>query len=61
MSKLKTYGNWNTKKDKLKQQFAELTDEDLQYTEGKEEELIGRVQRRLDIPREIVEKIIRTT
>ena len=39
-------GNWNIIKGKLKQKFAQLTDDDLQFVEGKEDELIGRIQKR---------------
>jgi len=37
-------GNWNQIKGKLKQQYGSLTDNDLTYSEGKEDELIGRLQ-----------------
>jgi uncharacterized protein YjbJ (UPF0337 family) len=40
----KVRGNWNVIKGKLKQEYGELTDDDLQYQEGKEDELIGRIQ-----------------
>ena len=40
----KIKGNWNQLKGKVKQQYGELTDDDLMYTEGKEDELIGRIQ-----------------
>jgi uncharacterized protein YjbJ (UPF0337 family) len=42
----KIKGNWNILKGKLKQQFADLTDDDLTYVEGKEDELLGRIQKR---------------
>lgn len=41
--KLILYGNWNIVKGKLKQRFANLTDDDLEYIKGKEMELLGRV------------------
>lgn len=41
----KIKGNWNVLKGKLKQSYGELTDDDLQYTEGKEDELVGRIQK----------------
>lgn len=44
MDDLRIKGNWNKMKGKLKQQYAELTEDDLKYTEGKEDELIGRLQ-----------------
>jgi len=37
-------GKWNKAKGKLKQQYADLTDDDLLYTEGKSDELLGRLQ-----------------
>lgn len=40
----KMKGNWNQIKGKLKQQWGDLTDDDLQYAEGKEDELLGRLQ-----------------
>lgn len=52
-------GNWNIAKGKLKQRWADLTDDDLQYVEGKEEELYGRIQRRTGETRERVEEYLR--
>ncbi|MDQ3395718.1 MAG: CsbD family protein [Bacteroidota bacterium] len=40
-------GNWNVMKGKLKQKYADLTDDDLTYAEGKEDELYGRLQKKL--------------
>lgn len=40
-------GNWNEMKGKLKQKYAQLTDDDLTFVEGKEEEMLGRLQQRL--------------
>ena len=42
----KLKGNWNIIKGKLKQEYGELTDDDLQYTEGQEDELLGRIQKK---------------
>ena len=39
MNKLKMRGSWNEVKGKLKQKYADLTDDDLMYAEGKEEEI----------------------
>ena len=39
MNKLSIKGNWNEVKGKLKQKYANLTDDDLLFTEGKEDEL----------------------
>lgn len=44
MDKLEIKGNWNQMKGKLKQRYGGLTDNDLKYTEGKEDELVGRIQ-----------------
>lgn len=56
-TKLKLKGDWNQTKGKLKQKFAELTDDDLLYEEGKEDELYGRLQKRLGKTREEIDKI----
>lgn len=45
--KLKISGSWKEIKGKLKQKYASLTDDDLLYEEGQEEELLGRLQRKL--------------
>ena len=47
MEKLIIRGDWNILKGKLKQLYGNLTDDDLLYIKGKEEELIGRIQRRI--------------
>ena len=47
MTKLEIKGNWNEIKGKLKQKYADLTDDDLTFAEGKEDELLGRLQQRL--------------
>lgn len=44
--KLKLKGNWNTLKGKIKQQYAELTDDDILYNEGQDDEWIGRMQKK---------------
>lgn len=44
---IKAKGDWNVLKGKLKQQFGKLTDDDLLFIEGKEEELIGRIQQKI--------------
>lgn len=58
MNDLKMKGNWNIAKGKLKQRWADLTDDDLDYADGKKDELIGRVQKRTGETREAVEKAI---
>ena len=46
-TKLNLKGNWNIIKGKLKQSYGELTDDDLKYVEGQEDELVGRIQKRV--------------
>lgn len=46
-TKLKIKGNWDVLKGKLKQKYADLTDDDLLYVEGKEDELLGRLEKKL--------------
>lgn len=45
MNELTIKGNWNEFKGKVKQQFGELTDDDLAVKEGEIEELLGRIQK----------------
>ncbi|MGA9576781.1 MAG: CsbD family protein [Terrimicrobiaceae bacterium] len=47
MNELKIKGTWNEIKGKLKQKYAELTDDDLTFVEGKEDKLLGRLQKRI--------------
>ena len=47
MTKLQLKGSWNEVKGKLKQKYAQLTDDDLSFAEGKDEELLGRLQQKL--------------
>lgn len=53
-------GNWNEIKGRLKQQFSILNDIDLNYIEGKEEELLGRLQAKLGKTRNEIMDIIDT-
>ncbi len=46
MGNLKLKGNWNEIKGKVKQSYADLTDNDLLYEEGKEDEMLGRLQKK---------------
>jgi len=45
--KLQMKGNWNEVKGKLKQKYGQLTDDDLMFADGKEDELLGRLQKKL--------------
>jgi uncharacterized protein YjbJ (UPF0337 family) len=51
-------GNWHIAKGKLKQKYANLTDNDLRYVEGKEEELIGRIQKLTGASRDQIERLL---
>ncbi|MEO6305767.1 MAG: CsbD family protein [Bacteroidia bacterium] len=46
-NEFKIKGNWNELKGKVKQKYGELTDDDLTYEEGKDDELLGRIQKRI--------------
>ena len=54
----KISGNWNVIKGKLKQKYGELTDDDLMYVEGKEDELFGRIEKRTGKAKTEVKKFI---
>ena len=56
MNNLELKGNWNILKGKLKQSYADLTDDDLKYEEGKEDELWGRVQKKTGQTKEQLHK-----
>ncbi|HAL70635.1 MAG TPA: general stress protein CsbD [Verrucomicrobiales bacterium] len=58
MTKLKIKGTWNETKGKLKQKYAELTDNDLLFEEGKEDELLGRLQQRTGETKEAIRRYI---
>lgn len=60
-AQLKIKGNWNQIKGKLKQKYGQLTDDDLVFTEGKEDELLGRLQERLGKNKEELLRIIEET
>lgn len=54
MDKLDLKGKWTEMKGKIKQQYADWTDDDLKYEEGKDEELLGKMQQKLGKTREEV-------
>lgn len=54
----KIRSNWNVKKDELKENFAELTEADLYYNKGEEEELVERIQSRTGKSKEEVIRIL---
>jgi uncharacterized protein YjbJ (UPF0337 family) len=58
MNELQFKGEWNDLKGKLKQKYAQLTDDDLMYAKGKEDELLGRLQKKLGQKEDEVRKLI---
>lgn len=54
----KSKGNWNETKGKLKQKWGVLTDNDLVYEEGKEDEFIGKIQKKTGEAKESIKKFI---
>lgn len=60
MDKLEIKGNWNELKGKIKQQYADLTDDDLKYEDGKEDEMLGRLQQKVGKGRDELVKWIKS-
>ncbi len=60
MDKLEFKGTWNELKGKLKQKYADLTEDDLKYTEGLEEQLLGKLQKKLGKTRDELIKEIKS-
>lgn len=58
INKLDVQGNWNEQKGKLKQRFANLTDNDLMFLEGKKDEMLGRLQIKLGKTKEELKAIL---
>jgi uncharacterized protein YjbJ (UPF0337 family) len=58
MNKTELKGNWNEQKGKLKQKFAELTDDDLMHTEGKKDEMLGKLQIKLGKTKDELNRIL---
>ena len=57
MDRSELKGKWNEIKGNLKQQYGDLTDDDLTYVEGKEDELYGRLQQKLGKSRDELDKM----
>jgi len=55
---LKLKGNWNELKGKLKAKYGELTEDDLAYAEGQEEQLLGKVQEKTGETKENLKKML---
>jgi uncharacterized protein YjbJ (UPF0337 family) len=58
MTNLQLKGSWNEIKGKLKQKYGQLTDNDLEFAEGKDDELLGRLQQKLGKTKEELRKEI---
>jgi uncharacterized protein YjbJ (UPF0337 family) len=58
MTNLQLKGDWNEVKGKLKQKYGQLTDDDLTFTQGKNDELLGRLQQKLGKSKEELRKEI---
>ena len=58
MNTTEVKGNWNEQKGKLKQKFANLTDNDLMFEEGKKDEMFGKLQIKLGKTREELDRIM---
>ena len=58
MNTTEVKGNWNEQKGKLKQQYANLTDDDLMFAEGKKDEMLGKLQIKLGKTREELHKVM---
>ncbi|MCE7056969.1 CsbD family protein [Algoriphagus sp. AGSA1] len=54
----KVKGNWNEIKGKLKQQYGDLTEDDLTYSEGQSDELLGKIQKKTGKSKEEVKSFI---
>ena len=59
MNTLEIKGDWKITKGKLKQKWANLTDDELRFAEGKHDELLGRIQKRTGETLEVVEKAVK--
>jgi uncharacterized protein YjbJ (UPF0337 family) len=58
MNTLTIEGNWKTIAGKLKQRYGNLTDDDVLFEEGKEEELMGRLEKKLGMTKEGLRTLI---
>jgi uncharacterized protein YjbJ (UPF0337 family) len=61
MDNLMLKGTWNKVKGKLKQAYGNLTEDDLKYEEGKEDEFLGRLQQKTGKTKDDLKKWIRST
>lgn len=60
MNKLQIKGTWEQVKGRLKQTYGTLTEDDLVYVEGKEEELVGQLKAKLGQSEEEIRKLLQS-
>ncbi len=60
MDKLEFKGTWNEVKGRMKKSYASLTDDDLTYAEGQEDQMLGKLQQKLGKTRDEVVKMIKS-
>ncbi|MGV3556871.1 CsbD family protein [Larkinella arboricola] len=58
MNETTVKGGWNELKGKIKQAYGDLTDDDLTYEEGKEDEMWGKVQQKTGKTKDEINKAI---
>jgi uncharacterized protein YjbJ (UPF0337 family) len=58
MNSLQIKGRYNEIKGKLKQKYANLTEDDLKYSEGQDDEFLGRLQKKLGKTKEDILKVL---
>ncbi|WP_460944301.1 CsbD family protein [Spirosoma daeguense] len=51
-------GGWNELKGKIKQAYGDLTDDDLTYAEGKEDEMWGKLQQKTGKTKDEINKAV---
>jgi len=60
MNTTEVKGNWNQQKGLLKQKFANLTDNDLMYENGKKDEMLGKLQIKLGKSKEELDTLLKS-
>ena len=58
MNKTTLEGSWNEAKGKIKQAYGDLTDDDLTYQEGQEDEMWGKIQQKTGKTKDEINKAI---
>lgn len=56
MSNLEWKGRWNEIKGRIKSSYGDITEDDLQFEEGLEEQLFGRLQKKTGKTKEQVQQ-----